>query len=410
MIRRFAVLVASVTLLVAAAVIHAQQPTFRTEVSLVTLDVIPRDADGRFLSTLKPEDFEVLEDSVSQSIASVVLVHGGRVYNVRALPAPQVQAQEGIILPTKAPAADVAGRVFLIFIDDLHLDVLDTHHVRALLKKIATTLIHEGDQFAIVSTGPSSIEEPLTYDRGRLEAAIGKVKGNGLSVEELFQTPEGALGPPEVRRRAHQAFSTAYNVINGFEQYRDRRKAVILISNGYDFDPFPEARLGKDKVFGGRYGTPFVDDERGERFLAMQQQHNRFADSDLVAELRGLTNAANRANVSMYTIDPRGLVGTTDAGRQLDQDEWKTHLIKTQSTLKFIAETTAGLAVVNNNDLTTALKRIDAETSDYYMLAYYSSNTDATKRTRAVDVKVKRPDVKVWSRSTYTLKPAVTSR
>jgi hypothetical protein len=84
--------------------------------------------------------------------------------------------------------------------------------------------------------------------------------------------------------------------------------------------------------------------------------------------------------------------------------------MKTQSTLKFIAETTGGLAVVNDNALTGALKRIDAETSDYYMLAYYSSNTDATKRTRAVDVKIKRPDVKVWSRSTYTLKPAVTSR
>jgi VWFA-related protein len=410
MTRPFALLVVGAAVLVATVVIHAQQPTFRAEVSLVTLDVIPRDSGGRFLSTLKPEDFEVFEDGVSQSIASVVLVHGGRVYNVRALPAPPTQAQEGIILPNRARAADVAGRIFLIFIDDLHLDVLDTHHVRALLTKIAATLIHEGDQFAIVSTGPSSIEEPLAYDRGRLEAVIGKVKGNGLSVEELFQTPEGALGPPEVRRRAHQAFSTAYNVIKGFEQYRDRRKALILISNGYDFDPFPEARLGKDKVFGGRYGTPLVDDERGERFLGLELQHNRFADTDLAAELRGLTNAANRANVSVYTIDPRGLVGTTDAGRQLDQDEWKTHLLKTQSTLKFMAEATGGLAVVNNNDLTAGLKRIDAETSDYYMLAYYSSNPDATKRTRALDVKVKQPDVKVWSRSTYTLKPSVTSR
>jgi VWFA-related protein len=402
---RCTVLAAGVALFVSAAVIHAQQPTFRAEVNLVTLDVIPRDAEGRFLSTLKPEDFDVFEDGVSQAIASVVLVHGGRVYNVRAIPAPQATAQEGLIVPTRAPAEDVAGRVFLVFIDDLHLDVLDTHHVRALLQRIATTLIHEGDQFAIVSSGPSSIEEPLTRDRGRLEATIGKVKGNGLSVEELFQTPEGALGPPEVRRRAHQAFSAAYDVIRGFEQYRDRRKALILISNGYDFDPFPDARLGKDKVFGGRYGTPLVDDERGERFLALGQQHNRFADADLVAELRGLTNAANRANVSVYTIDPRGLVGTTDAGRQLDQDEWKTHLMKTQSTLRFIAESTGGLAVVNDNDLTTALKRIDAETSDYYMLAYYSSNSDATKRTRAVEVKVKRPDVKVWSRSAYKLKP-----
>ena len=60
------------------------------------------------------------EDGVKQQIASLVLIHGGRVYNVQSPPPAPVQ--EGIILPRNRPTNDTAGRVFLLFIDDLHLD------------------------------------------------------------------------------------------------------------------------------------------------------------------------------------------------------------------------------------------------------------------------------------------------
>jgi hypothetical protein len=59
---------------------------------------------------------------------------------------------------------------------------------------------------------------------------------------------------------------------------------------------------------------------------------------------------------------------------------------------------------VNQNDFDKALKRIDAETSDYYMLGYYSSNPDPLKRTRKVEVKSKKGNVNVWARSSYTMK------
>lgn len=408
-------MVASVTMLAGGLAASAQppvsqqpsQPTFRVAIDLVTLDVIPRDARGQFLSNLGKDDFEVLEDSVRQEVASLTLVHGGRVYDVQLLAPPPMQ--EGIILPAR-PATQPAGRIFLIVVDDLHLNVHDTPHVRALLKKIASTLIHEGDLFTMISTGTSTIEEPITYDRTRMQVAIGKVKGGGLELQDLFQMVEGSQGPPEVRRRAHVAFSTVYELIQNLGSVKDRRKALILISNGYDFDPFPLGRQGKDQVFGGRFGTPY-DEERGELLLArpLGQEPYKFGDADLAMELRGLTDAANRSNVSVYSIDPRGLAGTVSAEMQVDQIEWKNHLQKTQSSLREIAEATGGVAVVNDNDFTAALKRIDAETSDYYILGYYSSNTDPAKRTRQIDVRVRRDDVKVWSRSSYKLKPVVGS-
>ena len=141
---------------------HQSQPTFRVSVDLVTTDVIVRDNQDQFVADLKKDDFEVYEDGVKQDITSLTLMHGGRVYNVQA--PPPAPAQEGIILPVSRPRNDAAGRMFLIFIDDLHLDFRNTGRIRDLFKRISKTLIHEGDMFGIVSTGPSSlaIDRPTT--------------------------------------------------------------------------------------------------------------------------------------------------------------------------------------------------------------------------------------------------------
>src|SRR5262245_42019719 len=337
------------------------KPTFRVDVNLVTLDVIPRTGDGKFVSDLNKEDFEVRDDGTIQTVVSLVLVHGGRVFNLLQPAADSgASAPDGIILPRARAADPTAGRVFVILIDDLHFTATDTPLVRALLKKIASTMLHEGDMFAVFSTGPSSIEIPMSYDRSRFTSIISKASGNGMSYRAIMDSRDGAQGPQGLRQNAHVAFSTAYQLMSGLEQVRDRRKAVILISNGYDFDPFPQGRTGTDQVFGGRYATPWADPDNGDRFLALEQQHNRFADADLSSELAALAGAANRVNASIYAIDPLGLASVVNLADQVDMTEFRTHISKTQSSLKLLAEATGGLAVVNNNDMEGALKRIDA--------------------------------------------------
>ena len=92
----------------------------RRSFDIVTTDVIVRDNKGQFIADLKKDDFEVYEDGVKQDVVSFVLTHGGRVYNVRPPPAPP--PMEGIILPPSRPTNDAAGRIWMIFVDDLHLD------------------------------------------------------------------------------------------------------------------------------------------------------------------------------------------------------------------------------------------------------------------------------------------------
>lgn len=402
------ILAAFVPAFLVARLTAQTQPTFRATTDLVTVDVIPRTGDGQFVADLEEQDFEVFEDDVRQTIMTMVLVNGGRVMNLRALPAaPAPPAPEGLILPERQRTAAAAGRIFVVLIDDLHFTATDTPLVRAVLKKVASTLIHPGDMFAVFSTGPSSIEIPLTYDHAVLTNVISKVAGHGMGYRDIMDSRDGAQGPQGLRYNAHVAFRTAYNLIGNLDRVRDRRKAVILVSNGYDFDPFPQGRIGKDQVSGGRFGTPWVDPERGDRFLAMGQVTNRFADADLSSELAAITGVANRVNASIYALDPRGTAGVVSLGDQIDMTEMRTHISKTQASLRLLAESTGGLAVVNDNEYDTALKRIDAETSDYYILGYAAPDTNPNRRTRKIEVKVRRPGVAVQSRGWYRTKAPV---
>lgn len=380
---------------------------FRSGIDVVTTDVIVRDRRGQFVPDLNKEEFEVYEDGVQQKIVSFTLTHGGRSFNVAAPPPAPVQ--EGIILPPSRPTSDAAGRIFVIFVDDLHLDFRNTGRIRELFKRIAKDLIHEGDMFAIQSTGPSSLAIDMTYDHKRLDQAIERISGAGLSPKEILETPEGGQGVAEIRYRAHVAFSTAYDTVTALEQVHNRRKAFIYVSNGYDFNPFSETRKQNNISRAQEMGMNSTD-ENGNSTGTYEDTNpfyvrgNEFADADLVSELGYLTRAANRANVSFYTIDPRGLVGGPDIDQEVDMMDWQRYVTQSQNSLRVLAELTGGYAMVNQNDFSKGLSRIDNETSDYYVIGYYSSNPDPLRKRRRLEVKVTRPEVDVQHRTEYTIK------
>jgi VWFA-related protein len=346
----------------------------------------------------------------------MTLFHGGRQFS--ALTAAPPPAQEGIVLPPPRPTNDAAGRIFIFFVDDLHLDFRNTARIRDLFKKIRKSLVHDGDMFGVVSTGPSSIAIDMTYDLKRLDEAMNKIAGNGLRPSDILQGGESADGPSEVRYRAHVAFSTAYELINNLESVHNRRKSLIYVSDGYDFNPFPESRYKAQQDMMGTGSTTAsgtsADSGAAQNSSASSdasdlwnKQGQEFADADLARELSDLTRSANRANVTIYTIDPRGLVGMADLDETgLDQTEWQDYVRKSIDSLRVLADETGGYAMVNSNDFDKGLKRIDAETSDYYLIGYYSKNPDPLKRTRKIEVKVKRPGVEVRSRNAYNIKKA----
>jgi VWFA-related protein len=194
----------------------------------------------------------------------------------------------------------------------------------------------------------------------------------------------------------------------------------VWVSEGYDFNPFQDSRYGllrPDSPFMQNQSNqmrnsstdpndPTAQSTNNDPLTNTMIQNETFSDADLAYELSEITRAANRANTTIYTLDPRGLVAGQDIDEPVDPQEWAEHLRKTQDTMRVLADDTGGIAVVNQNDFDKALKRIDADSSDYYILGYYSSNPDPTHRRRKIDVKVLREGSDVFTRTEYlVLKP-----
>ena len=88
--------------------------------------------------------------------------------------------------------------------------------------------------------------------------------------------------------------------------------------------------------------------------------------------------------------------------QQVNISEWNEYIFQTQNSLRFLAELTGGIAVVGTNDFKNFLQRIDAETSDYYIIGFNTSNPDPTDRTRQLRVDVDREGVELRYRTSYT--------
>ena len=383
--------------------------TFRAGVTLIRTDVIVRDANGAFVPDLTVDDFRILEDGVPQEVASLILVHGGRVFN-QLVPPPPVH--EGIILPERRVQSQIPGRIIVFFVDAMHLEPETTPRVRHFVKEVADTLVHDGDLVGLISNGSAGTAVDLTYDLGHVKSAVDGIVGNGMTPRDLIEnTQEGPDGPGELRWRAHRAFLTVNNVLEGLAQIQDRRKVIIYVSTGYDLNPFALQRLHRmplrDELLRERpldlAGENIDPNEILNPLNRIERQGAVFADGELIAELAEITDTATRANTTLYTMDPRGLISSPDIDYDVPIDAWREYMMAARSSLRTLAELTGGISIVNTNNFSELLRRIDAETSDYYVVGYYTSNPDPTHRRRALRVTVARDGLEVQARDSYTL-------
>jgi len=112
---------------------------------------------------------------------------------------------------------------------------------------------------------------------------------------------------------------------------------------------------------------------------------------------------ANRANVSFYTIDPRGLTAV-ELGfvNSIGGEDTTPAMLRTrQDSLRTLAETTDGLAMLNSNDLRKQLGRIADDLTSYYLLGYISTNGKLDGKFRSIAVRSKRPGVEIRARRGY---------
>lgn len=206
------------------------------------------------------------------------------------------------LFPAGASAQQAtAPRTLLFIVDDLHMDFRTTPRMRDMLKRLIAEVVRDGDRFAIISTGHSSIGEPLTSDRTILDAAVNRVTGGSLRPEELVAVPAPA---DEIRHRARVSLSTAFEAISLLRNTQPASRAIILISGGYRVD-----------------------------------------HADLERALLEVIRVAREAGAPIYAFSPRDLFPQTVAAP--DPNAWREYVRQTQAALAQLARETGGLAVVD---------------------------------------------------------------
>ena len=340
-----------------------QQPTFRTGVNFVRVDVYPT-ADGRPVADLGKTDFDVLEDGVAQTVDTFEHI----AVRPRDIAAEPVEPRD--LRESNQMAADARNRLFVLFLDTYHVTDETSWHNGTMRSPGSTTTRRPVDNkplgparidralvnFLNRAVGPTDLFAALTpeMDVGQLtftrrladfEELVRTVWGRRFSWDDLDPEEErwGQCYPPEfcgncwpgileemvLRRREGLTLQALRSLVERLGELREERKAVLLVSEGWAmfrpdsqlarplaWVPGPNCECpvvvpGGKGIYVGSDGKPKAGtDERTFATVDHQQcdaARATLAHVDDEHTYRQLLDEANRTNTSFYPVDPRGL-------------------------------------------------------------------------------------------------------
>jgi VWFA-related protein len=366
---------------------QSQAPTFRSKVEIVQLDVSVLDKHRQPVRGLTEKDFTILEDGKPQKIV------GFSTFDTDDAPPPATGWMRDVPPDVTTNDLKAESRLFAIVMDDAMIPQ-DPFSIKAS-KEIAKSIIDKlgpDDLTAIVFTGDNRKTQDFTKDKTKLLAALDKFNP-GLSGYRFAsdsppcppQTPCPA--PVDTDLWFYQSsVRTLENLADYLAAVPNRRKALFWVS--------PGVPVGVCAPIRGEPATPFLPTKECEWA------------KDWVIDLNHKTDEvfrkAQRANVTVYPIDPMGLgglsnyltlrVGPTAA-------TFNTKLM--QDYLVAAAANTGGRVVMNINEFGPEIGEIFDENKSYYLIAFEPSNPKDDGTLRKLSVKVNRPDVDVRTRSGY---------
>lgn len=375
-----------------------QRPTFRTGTSLVRVDAYPA-RDGKIIEGLTAADFDVLEDGVPQKIESFQFVRYERNAAAEARRDPNSQ-REGFQL-----AADPSYRVFVIYLDHLHVDFAGSHAARVPLINFMNRVLGPRDLFGVLTAAQGVedlmlgqktefLEEQLTkfWDWGRGGRVLDD--DGDLMIEACFAgTAPRIVGELKGRRRLDEVMGDLEGILVKLGEIREERKNILLVSDGW---PTPGRAEWVRSMAGPSMPGVGVTDagkltmgraRKGEMDPRACEEFLRLGDIDFSRRFRDLLELARQSNVTFYTLKPGGLTAYSDNART--------------DTLRTLSDQTDGVAVVNTNDLQSGVERIGDDLSASYILGYYPTNNKPDGRVRRITVRLKGSREAVRARREY---------
>jgi VWFA-related protein len=385
------------------------QPVFRVGTELVQVDAVVTDKDGRYVTDLRAEDFEIVEDGQTRPISNfryVALLPAAP----GAVPRPP-GGPEGP--PPTLPRAPGAAATMAIVVDDLSLSFESTSRIRRLLYGVVDDRLAAGELLAVLHTGGGMANlQQFTSDPRLLRAAIDglpfNLAGRGMTEpigkrNDVISDSRGE-GMPSASRTGPDAAARQREL----EEYvsgvmRERQVGVSLSA----LTALERVVEGLERL-PGRKSLLFLS----EGLVSVDSRDDKRRVED---RFREITDAANRAGVVIYTIDPGGLRTLRPQASDLSSQNHDPAAAQglnreLQRLLETLAEDTGGLSLHDTNDLAGAVRRVVADRQGYYLLGYQPDASrflerDQKARFHQIRVKVKRPGLQVRSRRAYFARP-----
>ena len=369
-------------------------PAFRGGVETIYVNVIVRDKDGQAVRGLTKSDFQLVEDDRPQTIGTFdfeEVPSEPRAADMAESPGETVQPILKATPATTAARSAAAGtppldlrdrRLIVLLFDSTSMQPEELERAAASARDFLDKRLTPADLVAVASVGTSlRVDQDFTGDREALLRAIDRFTGADTAGFEEGSVPTedtaeaGEFVPDETEfnifstDRRLQAIETISQALAPIQQ----KKSILYFSSGM-------TRTGEDNQ----------------------------------VELRNAIDRAVKANVSIYPVDTRGLSAVVPGGEAREESRSGAAMFtgrgtaqqfdrqaSSQETLLTLASDTGGRAFLDSNDFSPAYTKVIADTSEYYILGYSSTNTARDGRFRRIRVRVTMPGLRVEHRNGY---------
>lgn len=377
-----------------------QRPGFMLHVqtNLVLVDVRVTDKHGRPVTDLRQDDFRVFEDGVEQKITSFSLENVEQLAAAGETNSAPPTIDLGKLPPTvtvnEVNKLTQNHRMIVLFFDLSSMQVDDLLRAVKSSENFVKKQLTPADLVAVATySSDLRLVQNFTNDRDELFKAIEAIRvGESSTLADQGETGAAggtsATGEEIVTEDTSEAFTpdeTEFNIFNTDEKLAALESLADLL----------RGVPGRKSV---------IHFSSGVERTGIENQ----------AQLRATTDAANRADVSFYTVDARGLVGLPPGGDATSASpsgnaaytasafsSQLSSLEGGRETLASLALDTGGRTYYDINDFNQAFTGVQQDNSSYYLLGYSPSNTKSDGRFRRIHVEVKVPGVKVQARPGY---------
>jgi VWFA-related protein len=355
---------------------ETQTFTFKVQSNLVVEAVEVKDKQGNFIHGLTAKDFVLTEDGVPQTIR--YCEHQDLSETAKPLP-PMTSATEDVTIYNKLAREAIAPetmdneryknrRLLALYFDMTALPPADQMRALDAAEKFVRTQMTTVDMISILRYEGGSVDilQDFTGDRNRLLSiletlVVGEGQGLADNTDDASSADTGA---------AFGQDDPEFNVFN-----TDRQLAALQTAT---------RMLGQ------------VNEKKSLLYFASGLRLNGI---DNQAQMHATADTAIKAGVTIYTIDARGLVasapmGDASQGSSGGQSMYTgasaqavtTNFQQSQDTLYALAGDTGGKAFLDNNDLSRGIVQAQESISDYYILGYYTTNTEPNGKFRRIRI------------------------